>query len=238
MPGHRMAPKDRSRKGEVCDVCLHEDDRFRQFPRACKKPVTRCDQHVGRQVDQKRGSTGRPEASVDRSTSSVGRFDAAWTCSVETKVSQPVSSRGPVPAPAPGDIAIMDNPGSHKGPAVQKAIRAAGARLLFVPPCSPDLIPGLDAEASSRSACQPARGRVCRRADSGCSAGCGINLKTIEARRPAASGRPWASATGRRRPRRCSEPRSRQAATASRARQAPALHPDALRRGALPSSGG
>ena len=46
-----------------------------------------------------------------------------------------------VPTLKPGDIVIMDNLGSHKGPAVRKAIRAAGARLLFLPPYSPDLNP-------------------------------------------------------------------------------------------------
>jgi transposase len=46
-----------------------------------------------------------------------------------------------VPTLSPGDVAIMDNLGSHKGAAVRKAIRAAGARLLFLPPYSPDLNP-------------------------------------------------------------------------------------------------
>ncbi len=46
-----------------------------------------------------------------------------------------------VPALAPGDIVIMDNLGSHKGQAVRRAIRAAGARLFFLPPYSPDLNP-------------------------------------------------------------------------------------------------
>ena len=35
----------------------------------------------------------------------------------------------------------MDNLGSHKGSAIRRAIRAAGARLLFLPPYSPDLNP-------------------------------------------------------------------------------------------------
>ena len=35
----------------------------------------------------------------------------------------------------------MDNLGSHKGKAVRRAIRAAGARLLFLPKYSPDLNP-------------------------------------------------------------------------------------------------
>ncbi len=46
-----------------------------------------------------------------------------------------------VPTLKPGDIVIMDNLGSHKGPTVRKAIRGAGARLLFLPPYSPDLNP-------------------------------------------------------------------------------------------------
>jgi transposase len=41
----------------------------------------------------------------------------------------------------PGDIVIMDNLGSHKGKAARRAIRAAGARLLFLPKYSPDLNP-------------------------------------------------------------------------------------------------
>ena len=35
----------------------------------------------------------------------------------------------------------MDNLGSHKGKTVRKAIRAAGAKLFFLPPYSPDLNP-------------------------------------------------------------------------------------------------
>jgi transposase len=46
-----------------------------------------------------------------------------------------------VPTLAPGDVVIMDNLGSHKGLAVRRAIRAAGAKLLFLPPYSPDLNP-------------------------------------------------------------------------------------------------
>ena len=41
----------------------------------------------------------------------------------------------------PGDIVVMDNLGSHKSKAVRDAIRAAGARLWFLPPYSPDLNP-------------------------------------------------------------------------------------------------
>jgi putative transposase len=46
-----------------------------------------------------------------------------------------------VPTLKPGDIVVMDNLGSHKGKAVRQAIRAAGAKLLFLPKYSPDLNP-------------------------------------------------------------------------------------------------
>ncbi|MCA3348681.1 MAG: IS630 family transposase [Roseomonas sp.] len=45
------------------------------------------------------------------------------------------------PTLVPGDIVVMDNLSSHKKPAVRAAIRARGARLLFLPPYSPDLNP-------------------------------------------------------------------------------------------------
>jgi len=46
-----------------------------------------------------------------------------------------------VPTLKPGDIVILDNLGSHKGKAIRQAIRAAGAKLFFLPKYSPDLNP-------------------------------------------------------------------------------------------------
>ena len=46
-----------------------------------------------------------------------------------------------VPTLKPGDVVILDNLGSHKGKAVREAIRAVGARLVFLPKYSPDLNP-------------------------------------------------------------------------------------------------
>ncbi|MDB5485859.1 MAG: transposase [Tardiphaga sp.] len=46
-----------------------------------------------------------------------------------------------VPTLRRGDIVIMDNLGSHRSQAVRHAIRATGARLLFLPKYSPDLNP-------------------------------------------------------------------------------------------------
>ena len=46
-----------------------------------------------------------------------------------------------VPMLKPGDIVVMDNLGAHKIAAVYKAIEAAGARVVYLPPYSPDLNP-------------------------------------------------------------------------------------------------
>lgn len=46
-----------------------------------------------------------------------------------------------VPELRPGDIVVMDNLSSHKGPTVRQMIEAAAAELLYLPPYSPDLNP-------------------------------------------------------------------------------------------------
>ena len=46
-----------------------------------------------------------------------------------------------VPVLKPGDIVVMDNLGSHKSADLRNMIRAAGARLWYLPPYSPDLNP-------------------------------------------------------------------------------------------------
>ncbi len=40
-----------------------------------------------------------------------------------------------------GDVVVMDNLPSHKVNGIRQAIEAAGARLLFLPPYSPDFNP-------------------------------------------------------------------------------------------------
>src|SRR3984885_9809008 len=45
------------------------------------------------------------------------------------------------PTLRPGDVVVMDNLSSHKSSAVRRAIRDAGAKLIFLPPYSPDLNP-------------------------------------------------------------------------------------------------
>jgi len=46
-----------------------------------------------------------------------------------------------VPELRKGDIVVMDNLGSHKGAGVRAAIEATGAKLLYLPPYSPDFNP-------------------------------------------------------------------------------------------------
>ena len=46
-----------------------------------------------------------------------------------------------VPELRPGDVVVMDNLSSHKGPRTRALIEAAGASLLFLPPYSPDFNP-------------------------------------------------------------------------------------------------
>ena len=46
-----------------------------------------------------------------------------------------------VPTLRSGDIVVMDNLSSHKDPAIRRAIRAAGAKLFYLPQYSPDLNP-------------------------------------------------------------------------------------------------
>jgi transposase len=46
-----------------------------------------------------------------------------------------------VPTLRPNDIVIMDNLGSHKVAGIRDAIEGAGAKLVYLPPYSPDLNP-------------------------------------------------------------------------------------------------
>jgi transposase len=45
------------------------------------------------------------------------------------------------PTLLPGDIVVLDNLSSHKVDGVRQAIEASGAKLLYLPPYSPDLNP-------------------------------------------------------------------------------------------------
>ncbi len=64
------------------------------------------------------------------------------------------------PTLAPGDIVILDNLPSHKGPAVRRAVEAAGASLLFLPPYSPDFNPIENAFAKLKALLRKAAART------------------------------------------------------------------------------
>jgi transposase len=46
-----------------------------------------------------------------------------------------------VPTLQPGDVVVLDNLSSHKSAGVRQAIEQTGARLVYLPPYSPDLNP-------------------------------------------------------------------------------------------------
>lgn len=73
----------------------------------------------------------------------VDRIDAPWVIDgpINGELFTLYVEKVLVPTLAPGDVVILDNLGSHKGKAARRAIRAAGAHLLFLPPYSPDLNP-------------------------------------------------------------------------------------------------
>jgi putative transposase len=73
----------------------------------------------------------------------LDRIEAPWLLEgpINGETFQVYVERVLVPTLRPGDIVIMDNLGSHKGKAVRRLIRAADAKLLFLPKYSPDLNP-------------------------------------------------------------------------------------------------
>ena len=62
-------------------------------------------------------------------------------CAVDRDVFETWLSKVLVPELRAGDIVIMDNLSSHKGPRVEALIRAVGAELRYLPPYSPDFNP-------------------------------------------------------------------------------------------------
>ena len=65
-----------------------------------------------------------------------------------------------VPELAPGDIVVMDNLPAHKVSGVEQAITAAGARLLYLPPYSPDFNPIEQAFAKLKALLRKAAART------------------------------------------------------------------------------
>jgi transposase len=64
------------------------------------------------------------------------------------------------PTLRPGDLVILDNLAAHKSAKARDAIEAAGARLLFLPPYSPDLNPIENAFAKLKALLRKAAART------------------------------------------------------------------------------
>lgn len=78
-------------------------------------------------------------------------FAALTTRGLEALMTMPEPTDGDIflayveqvlcPRRRPGQVVIRDNLSAHKVPGVRESIEAAGARLLYLPPYSPDLNP-------------------------------------------------------------------------------------------------
>lgn len=74
-----------------------------------------------------------------------GPINAEWFCAYVKQTLLPLLREG--------DAVILDNLSSHKNEAVARLITGAGARLLFLPPYSPDLNPIEMAFAKFKECC-------------------------------------------------------------------------------------
>jgi transposase len=59
----------------------------------------------------------------------------------DAEVFQAYAEQVLVPTLRPGDIVVLDNLSAHKMTTIREVIEGRGARLLYVPPYSPDLAP-------------------------------------------------------------------------------------------------
>lgn len=82
-----------------------------------------------------------------------------------------------VPALRPGQVVVMDNLSAHKLPGVRAAIEAAGCRLLYLPPYSPDFSPIEQAWAKLKALLRAAK----HRAQEALEQGVGVALQAITA---------------------------------------------------------
>ncbi len=93
-----------------------------------------------------------------RTTGMVAPF--VIDCPVNREVFETYVEQVLVPELHPGDIVVMDNLSSHKGPAVRAIIEAADAQLLYLPPYSPDFNPIENAFAKLKAGLRKAARRT------------------------------------------------------------------------------
>jgi transposase len=71
-----------------------------------------------------------------------GPFAAAiFDCPTDTDVFRAYVQQVLAPELSAGDVVVMDNLAPHKAAGIQEAIEAVGARVLYLPPYSPDYNP-------------------------------------------------------------------------------------------------
>lgn len=92
----------------------------------------------------------------------IDRIDAPWVIDgpINGDAFRAYVEKELLPTLQPGDVVVLDNLGSHKGKAVRKMVRAAGARLFFLPPYSPDLNPIEQLFSKIKHAMRKAMGRT------------------------------------------------------------------------------
>lgn len=66
---------------------------------------------------------------------------ATMACPMDGELFQAYVQHGLMPTLKAGDVVVMDNLASHKHPRVRELIESAGAKLLYLPPYSPDFNP-------------------------------------------------------------------------------------------------
>lgn len=72
----------------------------------------------------------------------TGPFAAAvFDCPTDSDVFKAYVEQVLAPALGPGDVVVMDNLAPHKAAGIQEAIEKVGARVLYLPPYSPDYNP-------------------------------------------------------------------------------------------------
>jgi transposase len=66
---------------------------------------------------------------------------ATMACPMDGELFQTYLCEALLPVLSAGDVVVMDNLASHKHPRVRELIESAGAKLLYLPPYSPDFNP-------------------------------------------------------------------------------------------------
>lgn len=101
------------------------------------------------------GRAGRGERVFDSVPQNYGENITMLACLSEVGLTAPMTIEGAVdgavftayveqvlaPTLLTGDVVIMDNLGAHKVKGVREAIEARGAKVIYLPPYSPDLNP-------------------------------------------------------------------------------------------------